>query len=111
MQCPKYTLGSKSRQLPHRNFVTHRVSIEQLPMLSTGMLIEVLWDIELQRCNGRREGERVIETRWWRAEILHCDKQADSNIGTLIYERSHGFDQQESRARVFSQYLQPLDDN
>lgn len=35
-----------------------------------GVLIKVLWDIELTKKEGRREGERTISSLWWRAQLV-----------------------------------------
>lgn len=71
------------------------------------MLIEVLWNVEIETVNGRREGERVVQASWWKTEILNVMIKDEKNIVTVKYDETFGYKEQESVVLLLPNYLRP----
>ena len=79
--------------------------------LVPGILIEVLWDIELIKWEGRRRGERSLASVWWRAELLSKEVVEGRVQGKLKYVAREGFDEQHATVWILPDYIRLIEDD
>ena len=79
-------------------------------LLVPGVFIEVLWDIELTKKEGRREGERTMSSVWWRAQLVSTQVANGKVKATIRYDARDGFQEQLGEVWILPKHVQIVDD-